>query len=205
MELNKLSVTVYIVETWKLQVCWFVRSPHTQSAHFLSFFVMELQSTKSVLEKEAGCVWYDVGRHHTWKFCWPLTKSFCLCCIWKRAAWCIVWRHCIRTVIVSSTSRANLRHACVRVKHVGVTVHQNRKLTFSEWFKWTLWWVDGEVWVCLIICKVLDEENPSRTGGWSCYVKDGWYCFILFLSLYYYISWKFHLPKMNKWPVFMTY
>ena len=37
-------------------------------------------------------------------------------------------------MIVSSTSRANFRHSCVRVKHAGVAVHQNRKFTFSEWF-----------------------------------------------------------------------
>jgi hypothetical protein len=144
---------------------------------------MEQQSTNSVLDKEAGCVWYHVGRHHTWQLCWPLAKSFCLCSIWKWAAWSIVWQHCIRTVIVSSTSRANFRHACVRVKHAGVTVHQNRKLTFSEWFKWTLWWVDGEVWVVLVICEVLDEEKPSRAGGWSSvFVRcQGWMVLFYFV------------------------
>jgi len=32
------------------------------------------------------------------------------------------------------------------------------------------------------------------------------YGIVLFcLSLCYYVSWKFHLSKMKKWPVFMTY
>lgn len=59
-------------------------------------------------------------------------------------------------MIVSGTSRANFRRACVRVKHAGVAVHQNRKLTLSGLNEH----YDGlmeKFWVGLVICEVLDE------------------------------------------------